>query len=148
MEEFYKKYYRLFANYAESYWLDTTKLKVTAKEQPLVEYDVWVFVGYKDTGRRKRIINRQKYKLPTNGYENLGTSLKHFLFQFNLSTHEVKCAVKGYTDYTDYGLILDFQQSENMCWSKVDSGGIRDNIFKSITKYVVEKGINNIAIEK
>jgi hypothetical protein len=60
----------------------------------------------------------------------------------------VKCAVKGYTDYTDYGLILDFQQSENMCWSKVDSGSIRDNIFKSITKYVVEKGIINIAIEK
>ena len=120
---------------------------VTAKEQPWVEYEAWIFVGYKDTGRRKRIINRQKYKLPTNGYENLGTSLKHFIFRFNLSTHEIKCAVKGYTDYTDYGLILDSQQSENMCWSMVIPGSIRDNIFKNITKYVVEKGINNISME-
>ena len=140
MEEFYKKYYRLFANYAESYWLDTTKLKVTAIKQTWVEYDAWIFVGYKDTGRRKRIINRQKYKLSTNGYEHLGTSLKHFLFQFNRSTHEVKCAVIGYTDYTDFGLVLDCQKSSNMCWSTVTCGSIRDNIFKGITKYVVEKG--------
>ncbi|MGE4589231.1 MAG: hypothetical protein AB7E34_06605 [Acidaminococcaceae bacterium] len=147
MEEFYKKYYRLFANYAESYWLDTTRLKVTAKEQSWVEYEAWVFVGYKDTGRRKRIMNRQKYKLSTNGYENLGTSLKHFIFKFNISTHEVKCAIKGYTDYTDFGIILDFQQGENTCWSQLIPGSIRDSIFKSITRYVLEKGISKVSVE-
>ncbi len=147
MEEFYNKYYRLFANYAESYWLDTTKFKVTSRESPWVEYEVWIFVGYKDTGRRRRILNRQKYKLPINGYENLGTSLKHFLFRFNLSTYEVKCAVKGYTDYSDYGVILDFQRSDNLCWSTVIPGSMRDILFKNITKYVVKKGIENTTTE-
>ena len=142
VERFYNKYYRLFANFAESYWLDTTNLQVISKENPWVEYEVRVFVGYKDTGRRKRILNRQKYKLPTNGYEHLGTSLKHFLYRFNLNTHEVKFAVKGYTDYTDFGVILDFQESDNLSWCAVIPGSIRDNIFKGITKYVLEKGIS------
>ena len=141
MEQFINRYYRLLSNYAESYWLDTTKFKVVAKDEPWVEYEAWVFVGYKDTGKRKRIINRNKYKLPTEGYENLGTSLKHFLYHFNLSTHEVKFASMGYTDYSDYGVVLDFQKSEMPSWSEVLPGSIRDNIFKSITKYVVEKGI-------
>lgn len=142
MEPFSNNYYRLFANYAESYWLDTTKLKVEAREGSWVEYEIWIFVGYKDTGKRKRILNRQKYKLPVNGYENLGTSLKNFLFLFNRDTHEVRFAVRGYTDYSHFGSILDCQKCASVLWSSVAPGSLRENLFKSITKYVLEKGMN------
>ena len=121
-----------------SVWFDSQTIKYSRNFDTINQgvIDVWFKCKFSQLGREDIIDRYRKAKLPTEGYENLDISMRHYLV--NIKSNSLK--LFGEADYNTNGKVIssvNLTESE-ATWQPVIPGSVGEAWLNAIKDYSIK----------
>lgn len=139
------RYQWMFSNDLNGYFFDTKTIKYDynsyTQKVDKNTIDVWIKTVFTEAGVQDIIKQREKYRLPVQGFENTGFSLEHFLF----SRDNKICDIE-FIYYSKSGDIIENYTFPTRKWISIVPGTIAEEWHNEVWMYSSDKA-NSILME-